>query len=43
MVLLAVQEWARYGRQTITYSASGPSHTEQQGVQERDAPERIRD
>jgi hypothetical protein len=43
MVLLAVQEWARYGRQTITYPASGPSRTEQQGVQERDAPERIRD
>ncbi|CAN5467621.1 hypothetical protein BH10PSE6_BH10PSE6_35940 [soil metagenome] len=43
MVLLAVGEWARYGRQTITYPASGPSRTEQQGVQERDAPERIRD
>src|SRR3954453_21588623 len=43
MVLLAVQEWARYGRQTITYPASGPSRTEQQGVRERDAPERIRD
>jgi hypothetical protein len=43
MVLLAVGEWARYGRQTITYPASGPSRTERQGVQERDAPERIRD
>lgn len=43
MVLLAVQEWARYGRQTIAYPPSGPSRTEQQGVQERDAPERIRD
>ena len=43
MVLLAVAEWARYGRQTITYPANGPSRTEQQGVQERDAPERIRD
>ncbi|WP_428664578.1 DUF2272 domain-containing protein [Reyranella sp.] len=43
MVLLAVGEWARYGRQTITYPASGPSRIEQQGVQERDAPERIRD
>jgi hypothetical protein len=43
MVLLAVQEWARYGRQTITYPANGPARTEQQGVQERDAPERIRD
>ena len=43
MVLLAVQEWARYGRQTITYPTSGPPRTEQQGVPERDAPERIRD
>ena len=38
MVLLAVQEWARYGRQTITYPANGPARTEQQGVKERDAP-----
>jgi len=43
MVLLAIQEWARYGRQTITYPANDPSRTEQQGVPERDAPERIRD
>ena len=43
MVLLAVQEWARYGRQTIRYPASGPTRTEQLGVPERDAPERIRD
>src|SRR5438445_5468651 len=43
MVLLAVQEWARYGRQTITFSRSGPPHTEQLGVQEHDAPERIND
>jgi hypothetical protein len=43
MVLLAVGEWARYGRQTIAYPASGPSRTEQQGLQEHDAPERIRD
>ena len=43
MVLLAVQEWARYGRQTIAYPANGPSLTEQRGVQERDAPDRIRD
>jgi hypothetical protein len=43
MVLLAVGEWARYGRQTIAYPAAGPSRTEQQGVQERDAPDRIRD
>jgi len=43
MVLLAVQEWARYGRQTITFPKSGPPRTEQLGVQERDAPERIND
>ena len=43
MVLLAVGEWARFGRQTITYSANAPPHTEQLGVQERDAPERIAD
>jgi Uncharacterized protein conserved in bacteria (DUF2272) len=43
MVLLAVQEWARYGRQTVVYPATGPARTEQQGVQERDAPERIND
>jgi hypothetical protein len=43
MVLLAVQEWARYGRQTITYSANGTPRTEQLGVKEREAPERIND
>ena len=43
MVLLAVQEWARYGRQTITFSTTAPPRTELLGVQERDAPERIRD
>ena len=43
MVLLAVQEWARYGRQTITFSTGVPPRTESLGVQERDAPERIRD
>src|SRR3954453_6804177 len=43
MVLLAVQEWARYGRQTITYPVNGPARTEQLGLRERDAPERIRD
>lgn len=41
MVLLAVQEWARYGRQTIVYPATGPARTEQLGVKEKDAPERI--
>jgi hypothetical protein len=43
MVLLAVQEWARYGRQVITYPASGKPLTEQLGIKERDAPERIND
>ena len=43
MVLLAVAEWARYGRQTVIYSPDQPPRTEQQGVKERDAPERIHD
>ncbi|OFX02351.1 MAG: hypothetical protein A3D94_06960 [Alphaproteobacteria bacterium RIFCSPHIGHO2_12_FULL_66_14] len=43
MVLLAVGEWARFGRQVITYSVDAPPRTEQLGVKERDAPERITD
>lgn len=43
MVLLAVGEWARFGRQVIVYSADAPPRTEQLGVKERDAPERIHD
>jgi len=43
MVLLAVQEWARYGKQTMTYPVDGEPRTEQQGVKEREAPERIND
>jgi hypothetical protein len=43
MVLLAVQEWFRYGRQTIVYPPRGPARTEQLGVKEREAPERIND
>jgi len=43
MVLLAVGEWARFGRQVIVYSTDQPSRTEQLGVKERDAPERIAD
>lgn len=43
MVLLAVQEWARYGKQTMTYPVDGKPRTEQQGVKEREAPERIND
>ena len=38
MVLLAVGEWARFGRQVIIYSPTQPPRTEQQGVKERDAP-----
>jgi len=43
MVLLAVGEWARYGKQVITYSANAPPRTEQLGVKEREAPQRIHD
>ena len=43
MVLLAVQEWARYGRQTITYPLDGTPRTDQQGLKEHEAPERIND
>jgi hypothetical protein len=43
MVLLAVSEWARYGRQVIVYSADQPPRTEQLGVKEREAPQRIAD
>lgn len=43
MVLLAVGEWARFGRQTTIYSTNAPPRTEQSGVKERDAPERIAD
>ena len=42
MILLAVQEWERFGRQTIDYR-SGEAHIEHQGVQEREASERVRD
>src|SRR3569833_2418792 len=43
MVLLAVQEWARFGRQTSFYPVNGAARTEQQGLKERDAPQRIND
>jgi hypothetical protein len=43
MVLLAVGEWARYGRQTITYSIDAEPRLEQLGIKEKDAPQRIRD
>lgn len=43
MVLLAVGEWARFGRQVTIYSVDKPPRTEQLGVKERDAPQRIGD
>ena len=43
MVLLAVGEWARFGRQVVVYSTDQPPRTEQQGVKESEAPERIHD
>ena len=43
MVLLAVAEWGRYGRQVITYSTDAPPRTEQLGIKEREAPQRIAD
>jgi hypothetical protein len=43
MVLLAVGEWARFGRQTVNFTKPGPPQVEQLGVQERDAPARIND
>jgi Uncharacterized protein conserved in bacteria (DUF2272) len=43
MVLLAVGEWARFGRQVVVYSIDQPPRTEQAGVKEREAPERIHD
>ncbi len=43
IVLLAVQEWFRYGRQTIDFTKPGPPKLERLGVQERDAPQRIND
>lgn len=43
MVLLAVGEWARFGRQVVVYTSDQPPRTEQAGVKEREAPERIHD
>lgn len=43
MVLLAVGEWARFGRQVVVYSNDAPPRTEQRGVKEREAPARIHD
>lgn len=43
MVLLAVQEWFRFGRQTLDFTRGGTPRVEMLGVQERDAPQRIND
>jgi hypothetical protein len=43
MVLLAVGEWGRFGKQVITYSDTAPAKTEQLGIKEREAPQRIAD
>jgi hypothetical protein len=43
MVLLAVGEWARFGRQVVVYSSDQPPRSEQLGIKERDAPQRIND
>jgi hypothetical protein len=43
MVLLAVQEWFRFGRQTLDFTAGGAPRVEILGVQETEAPQRIND
>lgn len=43
MVLLAVGEWGRFGKQVVAYSIDAPPRTEQLGIKERDAPQRIHD
>jgi hypothetical protein len=43
MVLLAVQEWRRFGGQVITYVPDGPPKVDRLGVQEREDSERVRD
>jgi hypothetical protein len=43
MILLAVQEWFRFGRQTIDATRPGTPTVEILGVQETSAPERIND
>ena len=43
MILLAVGEWGRFGKQVITYSDDAPPRTEQLGIKEREAPQRIGD
>lgn len=43
MVLLAVQEWFRFGRQTIDFTRPGKPRLERPGVPETAAPQRIND
>ena len=43
MVLLAVGEWARFGKQVITYTSGSSPRVEWLGVKERESPERIND
>ena len=43
MVLLAVGEWARFGRQTVVFASDAPPRIERLGIQERQAPQRIND
>lgn len=43
MVLLAIQEWNRFGRQVITYFPDSPARVDHPGVPEQDAAERVRD
>lgn len=43
MVLLAVAEWFRFGRQTMIFPRGGKPRTEIVGVKERDAAQRIND
>ena len=41
MVLLAVGEWARFGKEVIGYSSDAPPSRQSLGVKERAAPQRI--
>jgi hypothetical protein len=43
MVLLAVAEWARFGKEVIVYSSDAPPSKLSLGVREREASQRIRD
>ena len=43
MVLLAVQEWGRFAKQTVTFSLDGTTRTETLGIREKEAPERVTD